>query len=79
MTRSESLAVGWGMTPRGEVGLIVALTALTAGVIADDLFSIIVIVVILVSVLPAPLFKRALREVDRERRAASGAAAADTD
>src|SRR3989449_6593448 len=28
MTRHEALAVGWGMTPRGEVGLIVALTAM---------------------------------------------------
>lgn len=79
MTRPESLAVGWGMTPRGEVGLIVALTALTAGVIADDLFSMVVLVIILVSVLPAPLFKRALHQVDRERHAAAKAAAVDAD
>ncbi len=38
MTRHEALAVGWAMTPRGEMGLIVSLTALTAGVIADALF-----------------------------------------
>jgi len=68
MTRHESLAVGWGMTPRGEVGLIVALSALTAGVIRDALFSVIVVVMILVSVLPAPLFKRSLAAVDEERR-----------
>jgi len=76
MTRHEALAVGWGMTPRGEVGLIVALTALTAGVIQDALFSTIVVVMVLVSVLPAPLFKRSLAIVAEERRKAQSAAAA---
>ena len=68
MTRLESIAVGWGMTPRGEVGLIVALSALTAEVISDSLFSLIVVVLLLVSVLPAPLFKRALLAIDRARQ-----------
>jgi len=67
MTLHEALAVGWGMTPRGEVGLIVAVTALSAGVIGDALYSIIVLVLILVSILPTPLFKRALRAVAAER------------
>jgi Kef-type K+ transport system membrane component KefB len=69
MTGLESLAIGWGMTPRGEVGLIVAVTALTAGIIQDSLYSVIVFVIILVSIVPAPLFKQALRAVDYERRA----------
>ncbi len=77
MTRHEALAVGWGMTPRGEVGLIVALAALSASVIAESLFSVLVLVMILVSVLPAPLFKRALAGVDDERRRAKVEAAAD--
>lgn len=67
MTRHESLAVGWGMTPRGEVGLIAAVTALTAGVINDALFSIIVVVMVLVSVIPVPLFKRYVALVAKER------------
>ncbi len=69
MSAVESLAVGWGMTPRGEVGLIVALTALTTGIIADGLFSVIVLVIVIVSVVPAPLFRQALKAVDQERRA----------
>ncbi len=69
MTPLEALAVGWGMTPRGEVGLIVAVTALTAGIIGNALFSVIVFVIILVSVVPAPLFKQALKAVEQERRA----------
>src|SRR5712691_4378725 len=74
MTRHESESVGWGMTPRGEVGLIVALSALTAGVIKEALFSIIVVVMIFVSILPAPLFKRSLAAVDADRRRAKEAA-----
>ena len=70
MTRQEALAVGWGMTPRGEVGLIVAVTALSAGFIGDALFSMIVVVLILVSILPVPLFKRALKGVVGERLSA---------
>jgi len=70
MTVHEAVAIGWGMTPRGEVGLIVAVAALTAGVIGDALFSVIVFVLILVTILPTPLFKRALRAVERERRPA---------
>lgn len=69
MTPIESIAVGWGMTPRGEVGLIVALTAFTALIIQDAMFSVIVLVIILVSVVPAPLFKQALRAVEQERQA----------
>ena len=78
MTRHEALAVGWGMTPRGEVGLIVALTALTAGVIGDALFSVIVVVMVLVSVLPAPLFKRSIALVAEDRRRAQEAAAPES-
>src|SRR3989475_536097 len=68
VTRHESESVGWGMTPRGEGGLSVALSAVTAGVIQESLFSIIVVVMIFVSILPAPLFKRSLAAVDADRR-----------
>lgn len=39
--------VGWGMVPRGEVGLIFAAIGQQLGVISDDIFSVIVIMVIL--------------------------------
>ncbi len=67
MSTRESLAVGLGMTPRGEVGLIVALTALTAAVIGNALFSVIVLVMIVVSVLPAPFFKYVLQQIAANR------------
>jgi Kef-type K+ transport system membrane component KefB len=77
MTRNEALSVGWGMTPRGEVGLIVALAALTAAVINEALFSVIVVVMVLVSVLPAPLFKRSLAVVAEERQKAQAVESTD--
>ncbi len=77
MTALQSLAVGWGMTPRGEVGLIVAVTALSAGIIGDALFSVIVFVIIVVSVAPAPLFKQALNAAQQEQRAKAVAATPD--
>lgn len=69
LSKTESYAVGWGMTPRGEVGLIVALTALTAGVIGDGLFAIIVLVMVVISVVPVPFLRRALVALAKERAA----------
>ncbi len=63
MSRAESLAVGYGMVPRGEVGLIIALVASQAGVIGADLFSIVVLVMVVISVLPAPLLRKSLMTI----------------
>ncbi len=43
----NKLVVGWGMVPRGEVDLIFAATGRSLGVISDEVFSMIVIVIIL--------------------------------
>ena len=67
MTVREAVAIGWGMAPRGEVGLVVAFTALSSGVIGDALFSMLVFVLILVTILPTPIFRRALKAVEAER------------
>ena len=74
MARGESLAVGYAMIPRGEVGLIIALVARQQGIIGSDLFAIIVIVMILVSVLPAPLIRRSLLRVRDSQATASPSA-----
>ncbi|MEW5957674.1 MAG: cation:proton antiporter, partial [Chloroflexota bacterium] len=47
--------VGWGMIPRGEVGLIFAATGRAIGVVNDEVFSVIVIMVILSTLLPPPI------------------------
>ncbi|MBI4788359.1 MAG: cation:proton antiporter [Chloroflexi bacterium] len=47
--------VGFGMIPRGEVGLIFAATGKTLGVVNDEIFSMIVIVVLLSTFLSPPI------------------------
>ncbi|MGH8773242.1 MAG: cation:proton antiporter, partial [Burkholderiales bacterium] len=53
--------VGWGMVPRGEVGLIFASIGISLGAISQDLFSIIVAVVILTTLIAPPVLARLLR------------------
>ncbi len=47
--------VGWGMVPRGEVGLIFAATGKTLGIVDEKTFGVIVIVVILSTLLTPPV------------------------
>jgi Kef-type K+ transport system membrane component KefB len=56
-TPAESLRVGVGMISRGEVGLIIAGIGLARGVINQDIFSIMVLMVV-VSTLVTPVFLR---------------------
>lgn len=50
--------VGTGMVPRGEVGLIVASLGLSLGVIPETLFSVVVIMSILTTVVTPPVLRR---------------------
>ena len=59
--RVNRRAVGVGMAPRGEVGLIFAQIGLTAGVLSAQLFSAILFVVIATTLATPPLLKRALQ------------------
>jgi Kef-type K+ transport system membrane component KefB len=52
--RTSALIVGVGMIPRGEVSLIVASTGRALGVIPDTLFSAIVVVVVLTTLIVPP-------------------------
>lgn len=54
-------AIGVGMLPRGEVGLIFAAIGKSLDVIDDALFSAIVLMVILTTLLAPPLLKRSLQ------------------
>jgi Kef-type K+ transport system membrane component KefB len=54
-------AVGIGMMPRGEVGLIFASIGKTLGVISDALFSAVVLMVIVTTLAAPPLLKWALK------------------
>jgi Kef-type K+ transport system membrane component KefB len=54
--------VGWGMVPRGEVGLIFAMTGRQLGVMSEAMFSVIVIMVILTTLITPPVLTLLLRK-----------------
>ena len=53
--------IGWGMVPRGEVGLIFAMVGKKLGVMTEAMFSEIVIMVILTTLLTPPILTVLLR------------------
>jgi Na+:H+ antiporter len=59
LTRQEAFQLGVGMISRGEVGLIVATVGVTEGYIQSDIFSVILGIVILTT-LVTPIFLRKL-------------------
>ncbi|MBE7555122.1 MAG: cation:proton antiporter [Anaerolineales bacterium] len=60
-TWSEALRVGVGMVSRGEVGLIVAGVGVTAGVIEADVFTVVVIMVLVTTLATPPLLRLVFR------------------
>ena len=58
--RMKRLAVGFGMMPRGEVGLIFAGVGKGVGVVDDQLFSAIVLLVMVTTLLAPPALRRTL-------------------
>lgn len=53
----EKLLVGFSMVPRGEVGLIFAATGRALGVLSDEIFSVILLVVIITTFIAPPIIK----------------------
>ncbi|MBI5231439.1 MAG: cation:proton antiporter [Coriobacteriales bacterium] len=51
----EALAVGVGMVPRGEVGLIVASVGLSMGIVSPTVYAIVVLVVVVTTVIVPPV------------------------
>jgi Kef-type K+ transport system membrane component KefB len=58
----KRLAIGIGMMPRGEVGLIFAGIGRGLGVVSDSIFASIVIMVIITTLLTPPLLKATLAQ-----------------
>jgi len=63
------LAIGIGMIPRGEVGLVFAGIGSTSGVLSKPLEAAIIIMVILTTFLAPPLLKLVLKKPETEVRA----------
>jgi Kef-type K+ transport system membrane component KefB len=56
-TFRESMIVGVGMIPRGEVGLITAAIGLSAGIVARDVYTQSVILVLITTLITPPLLR----------------------
>ncbi len=56
--RLEALRIGVGMVPRGEVGLIVALIGLSQKVMSPELYSVIVIMSLVTTMIVPPVLTR---------------------
>ncbi|RME78818.1 MAG: cation:proton antiporter [Chloroflexi bacterium] len=58
----NKMLVGWGMVPRGEVGLIFATIGRSLGVMTPEAFSVVVVVVIFTTLLPPPILTAMLKK-----------------
>jgi len=65
MTGRETLQLGFGMIPRGEVVLIVASVGIVEGIIGNDIFSTVVVLVVLTTLLTPPILRSLFVEPDR--------------
>ena len=62
--RARATLIGWGMVPRGEVGVVIAGLGLQAGAIGRDLYSIVVGMAILTTLLVPPFLPALLRRAE---------------
>lgn len=60
LTKSESLAIGFGMNARGAMEIILGILALEAGIISEKMFVALVLMAIITSISSGPLMKWAL-------------------
>jgi Kef-type K+ transport system membrane component KefB len=60
--RKDALRVGIGMMPRGEVGMVVAQLGLTLGVVEKSIYSVIVVMAVVTTLLAPPLLSLAFRD-----------------
>lgn len=56
--RAQALFVGWGMVPRGEVGIVVAGIGITTGVLGDEAYAVVIGMSVLTTLLVPPILRR---------------------
>ena len=62
-TKANKWAVGVGMVPRGEVGLIFATFGLSSGLIDNQLYAVLVMVIILTTFITPPILKPIMAKI----------------
>lgn len=61
--RNLALQVGWGMVPRGEVGIVVAQLGLAMGVLTADLYAVVLFMAVATTMIAPPAIIRAFRSL----------------
>lgn len=61
---ARATLIGWGMVPRGEVGIVVASLGLTAGAIGAQAYSVVVAMAILTTLIVPPLLPLLVRRAE---------------
>ncbi|HEX6129296.1 MAG TPA: cation:proton antiporter [Candidatus Limnocylindria bacterium] len=65
---ARAALIGWGMVPRGEVGVVVAGLGLSAGAITGQLYSVVVGMAILTTLLVPPLLPWLVKRAEQKAR-----------
>jgi Kef-type K+ transport system membrane component KefB len=67
MEWQEAVRIGAGMISRGEVGLIIAGVGTASGIIGNDVFTVVVVMVLVTTLVAPPLLRWAFRGKEKER------------
>ena len=62
--RSRAALIGWGMVPRGEVGIVVAGLGLSAGAIESEIYSVVVGMAIITTLVVPPFLPALVRRAE---------------
>jgi Kef-type K+ transport system membrane component KefB len=62
--RARAALIGWSMVPRGEVGIVVAGLGLTAGAIDSEIYSVVVGMAIITTLIVPPFLPALVRRAE---------------
>lgn len=62
-TKADKILIGIGMVPRGEVGLIFAAIGVSVGVFNDELYAVVLLVVLVTTVIAPPLLRLRIEKI----------------
>lgn len=63
--RRDAIRIGFGMVPRGEVGIIVALVGLQLHTISDAVYSVVIVMTMITTLMAPPILRVLFKGVER--------------
>jgi Kef-type K+ transport system membrane component KefB len=66
LNQKGSIRIGVGMISRGEVGLIIAAIGVSSGVLLPEVFTVVVFVVLVTTIITPPLVRWSFSDKDEE-------------